>query len=191
MNLKSEEAQTSLDMIRQTQNRFKKAIASGFSSHLCILWGLICILGFTSLQLSLYWGGWFYTGLDIVGIILTIVIVRHWPTRSASQGDTSEVFPQKIKRIWPALLIYAFIWAWILKPSGSMQACAYACTVCGFAYVFIGIWSRMSFMIWLGSAVTFFILVGYYGLPTYFYAWTALFGGGTVLGTGLYIRRWR
>ncbi len=191
MNLTSEEAQASLDVIRQTQNRFKKAIASGCSSHLCILWGLICILGFTSLQVSPYWGGWFYTGLDIVGIILTIVIVRHWPTRSVSQGDTSEVFSQQIKRVWPALLIYAFIWAWILKPSGPMQACAYACTVCGFAYVFIGIWCRVSFMIWLGSAVTLFILVGYYGLPTYFYAWTALFVGGTVLGTGLYIRRWR
>ena len=187
MNLTSEEAQAGLDMIRQTQNRFKKAIASGCSSHLCILWGLICILGFTSLQISAYWGGWFYTGLDIVGIILTIVIVRHWPTRSASQGDTS----QQMKRVWPALLIYAFIWAWILKPFGPMQACAYACTVCGFAYVFIGIWCRVSFMIWLGSGVTLFILIGYYGLPTYFYAWTALFVGGTVLGTGLYIRRWR
>jgi hypothetical protein len=133
MNLTSEDAQAGLDVIRQTQDRFKKAIASGYSSHLLILWGLICILGHTTLQVSSYWGGWFYTGLDIVGIILTIVIARHWPTRSASQGDTS---PQ-IKRAWPALLIYAFIWAWILKPSGPMQACAYASTVCGFAYVFI------------------------------------------------------
>jgi hypothetical protein len=191
MNLTSEEAQAGLDVIRQAQNRFKRAIASGCSSHLCILWGLICILGFTSLQISPYWGGLFYTGLDIVGIILTIVIVRRGPTRSASQGDTSEAFAQQIERVWPALLIYALIWALILKPSGPMQACAYACTVCGFAFVLIGIWCRVSFMTWLGSAVTLFILVGYFGLPTYFYAWTALFAGGTVLGTGLYIRRWR
>jgi hypothetical protein len=187
MNLTSEEAQANLDVIRQTQNRFKKAIASGYTSHLLILWGSICILGFTSLQISPYWGGLFYTGLDIVGIILTIVIARHWPTRSASGGDTT---PQ-INRVWPALLIYAFVWAWILKPSSPMQACAYVVTVCGFAYVLIGIWCRVSFMIWLGGAVTLFILIGYYGFPTYFYAWTALFGGGTVLGTGLYIRRWR
>ncbi|MHC4309378.1 MAG: hypothetical protein ACYSSN_05495 [Planctomycetota bacterium] len=187
MNVTSEEAQAGLDVIRQTQNRFKKAIASGCSSHLCILWGLICILGFTGLQISSYWGGLFYTGLDIVGIILTIAIIRRGPTRSVSEGDTS----QNIHRIWPALLIYAFIWAWILRPSGPMQACAYVVTVCGFAFVLIGIWSRVSFMIWLGSVVTLFILVGYYGLPSYFYAWTAVFAGGTVLGTGLYIRRWR
>ncbi len=187
MNVTSEEAQVGLDVIRQTQNRFKKAIASGCSSHLCILWGLICILGFSFLQVSRYWGGLFYTGLDIVGIILTIVIIRRGPTRSASGGDTSQL----LNRVWPALLIYALIWAWILKPSGPMQACAYVVTVCGFAYVLIGIWCRVSFMIWLGSAVTLFILIGYYGLPTYFYAWTALFVGGTVLGTGLYIRRWR
>ena len=55
MNLTSEEAQAGLDMIRQTQNRFQKAIASGYTSHLCILWGSICILGFTSLQVSPYW----------------------------------------------------------------------------------------------------------------------------------------
>lgn len=194
MNLTSEEAQAGLDMIRQTQNRFRKAIASGCTSHLCILWGSICILDFSSLQISLYWGGWFYAGLDIVGtiltivgIILTIVIVRRWPTRSASGGDTS----QRINRVWPALIIYAFVWAWILKPFGSMQACAYVFTVYGFAYVFIGILGRLSFMIWLGSAVTLFILIGFHGLPTYFYAWTAMFGGGTILGTGLYIRRWR
>jgi hypothetical protein len=46
-------------------------------------------------------------------------------------------------------------------------------------------------MMWLGSAVTLFILIGYYVLPTYFYAWTALFVGGTLLGTGFYILRWR
>ncbi len=187
MNLTSEEAQAGLDMVRQTQNRFEKAIAAGYASHLCILWGTICILGFSSLQVSLYWGGWLHAGLDIVGLILTIVIVRHWPTRSASGGDTS----QRIHRVWPALIVYAFIWAWILEPSGSMQACAYVFTVYGFAYVIIGILCRLFFMIWLGSAVTLFILVGYYGLPTYFYAWTALFAGGTILGTGLYIRRWR
>jgi hypothetical protein len=187
MNLTSEEAQAGLDMIRQTQNRFEKAVAAGYASHLCILWGSICILGFASLQVSLHWGGWIYTGLDIVGIILTIVIVRHWPTRSASPGDAS----QRIHRVWPALTVYAFIWAWILKPAGSMQACAYVVTVCGFAYVFIGILGRVPFMIWLGSAVTLLVLIGYHGLPAYFYAWTALFGGGTILGTGLYIRRWR
>ena len=187
MNVTSEEAQAGLDAIRQTQNRFKKAIASGCISPLCILWGLISILGFTSLQISPYWGGWFYTGLDIVGIILTIVIVRRGPTRSAPQGDTSQL----MTRVWPALIIYAYIWAWILKPSDPMQACAYACTICGFAFVLIGIWCRVSFMIWLGIAVTLFILIGYYGLPAYFYAWSALFVGGTLLGTGLYIRRWR
>ena len=187
MNLTSEEAQAGLDMIRQTQNRFEKAIASGYTSHLLILWGLIGIFGFTSLQISPYWGGWFYAGLDIVGIILTILIARHWPTRSASKVDTS----QQINRVWPALIIYAMIWAWILKPSGPMQVCVYVCTVCGFAYVLIGILCRVPFMIWLGNIITLLILVGYYGLPTYFYAWTALFAGGTVLGTGLYIRRWR
>jgi hypothetical protein len=191
MNLTSKEARSDLDMIRQTQKRFKRAIAPGGSSHLLILWGLICILGFSSLQASPYWGGWLFSGLDIIGIILTIVIVRRWPTRSSSQGDTSEVFPQQMKRVWAALLIYALIWVWILKPSDYVQACAYALTVFGFAYVFIGIWCRLSFMIWLGSAITLLILVGYYGLPSYFYAWTALFGGGTLLGTGLYIRRWR
>jgi len=187
MNLTSEEAQAGLDVIRQAQNRFKKAIASGYTSHLFILWGMICILGFTTLQISPYWGGWFYASLDIVGIILTILIARHWPTRSASQSDTS----QQIHRVWPALLIFAFIWALILKPTGSMQACAYVCTVCGFAYVLIGILCRVPLMIWLGNIITLLILIGYYGLPTYFYAWTALFAGGTVLGTGLYIRRWR
>jgi len=137
MNLTSEEAQASLDVIRQTQDQFKKAIARGFSSHLLILWGSICILGFGSLQISPYWGGWFFAGLDIIGIILTIVVVRNWPTRSAFQGGTSEVFPQQIKRVWLALLIYAFIWAWVLKPSGYVQACMYVCTVFGFAYVLI------------------------------------------------------
>jgi hypothetical protein len=46
-------------------------------------------------------------------------------------------------------------------------------------------------MIGLALGVTVLVLVGYYLLFDYFYLWAALTGGGTVLGTGWYIRRWR
>ncbi len=73
-----------------------------------------------------------------------------------------------------------------------MQCNVFISTAGMFAYVVMGLWFNSRFMIILGLALTGVTLVGFYLLTPYYCLWMAIMGGGTLLGTGMYIRvRWR
>jgi hypothetical protein len=56
----------------------------------------------------------------------------------------------------------------------------------------MGLWFDNRFMIILGLALTAATLVGFYILRDIYCLWMAVVGGGTMFGTGLYIRsKWR
>ena len=137
--------------------------------------------------LSLRVGGCIFTALDILGITGTFVLARRWPLK----GAEARAMSRGLIGLWLFLALYAVIWIVLLRPARGNQIGALLCTVCMFGYVVIGLWFRSPFMIGLGLAVTVLIVAGFYLIPHYFYLWIALTGGGTILGTGLYIRRWR
>ena len=62
-----------------------------------------------------------------------------------------------------------------------------------FMYVVMGLWAgRLLF--WLGVVMTLLIVSGFFlfYLQPAFWLWLAVLGGGTLAGTGLYIRKaWR
>jgi hypothetical protein len=187
MDVSSQEAQASLGLIEDTQARWRKAIGSSYAGDLLMLWGTIWIMGYVGLYFSHRIGGHLFAVLDVVGIGGTVVIARRWPIRSP---ETRAVF-LGIGGVWLFLALYAVIWMVLLRPASGKEVGAFLCTVCMFAYVVIGLWFKSTFLIALGLTVTALVLVGFYLLSDYFYLWVALTGGGAVLGTGLYIRRWR
>jgi hypothetical protein len=191
MNISLEEAQASMNLIHQTQARMRKAIASGYASSLLILWGLIWIVGNTGLHFSHRIGGRIFMVLDIVGIVATILIARRWPHDTIMKSPEARLLSRQFAVFSIFLVVYALIWALLFKPLHGHQISMYICTVCMFGYIVIGLWSRSTFMIGLGLVVTLLALIGYYFLRDYFYLWGAATGGGALLGTGLYIRRWR
>jgi hypothetical protein len=65
---------------------------------------------------------------------------------------------------------------------------AYFSIVPMFAFVLFGLWIGR-FLVWIGLVVTALILLGYYFLPGYFYLWMAMTGGGTLLLSGIFIRK--
>ena len=187
MDVSSQEAQESLRLIEDTQARWRKAIGASHASGLLLLWGGIWIIGYTSLYFSHQIGGYVFTALDVLGIGGTVLIARRWPVR----GPEARAAFLNLTGLWLFLALYAVVWILLLRPVTGNQFGALLCTVCMFGYVVIGLWFKSPFMIGLGLAVTALIVIGFYLLPDYFYLWAALTGGGAVLGTGLYIRRWR
>jgi hypothetical protein len=65
---------------------------------------------------------------------------------------------------------------------------AYFSVVPMFAYVVIGLYVER-FLLWLGLLMTGLILVGYFFVWHYFYLWIGAVGGGTLIISGLYIRK--
>ena len=91
-------------------------------------------------------------------------------------------------------ILYSFgvIWFVVFQPLNTLQIALFWITLVMFGYVVAGAWLRTPLLIGIGVGVTVMSLLGYYLLPGYFYLWSALFAGGTLLGSGIYILlRWR
>lgn len=91
-----------------------------------------------------------------------------------------------------ALIAFAVIFLFVLQPQLSIKSLyTYECLVVLQAYVIAGLWTD-TYLLWLGIAVTALVLVGFFFLPGIFWLWMALFGGGSLIATGFYVRYfWR
>jgi hypothetical protein len=68
---------------------------------------------------------------------------------------------------------------------------AYCCLVAMLTYVIAGLWTD-TYLLWVGLAVAALVLTGLFLLPGIFWIWMAIFGGGTLVLTGFYVRHfWR
>lgn len=200
MNISKQEARESLDQIQSVIDQTRKAIAYSGASSMLVLWGLIWVIGFSSSQFFLRWTGFVWMGLIICGSIGSWILgARQHPAFSRSSNH------RRIGIFWLTLFAYAVLWLLLLHPTqlpagaewvhyqpiNDRQVCAFFTTVPMFAYVVGGLWLGR-FFVWLGALVTVLTLLGFYFLPTWFYLWMALTGGGSLLVAGLYIRtRWK
>jgi hypothetical protein len=203
MDISRQEAQDSLKEIEAVSLDTRKTLVASYASGLLILWGLIWIVAFVGTHLYLRGAGLIWKAFcsiggigtlwmffNVMGCIGTIVICRRQmhlanPTRIASAKKVG----WRIFWFWTLLSVHVGVWLSILKPYSGLQMNAFICTVGTFAYIVIGLWFESYFMVWLGLAVTGITLVAFYILPhSYYNLWMAAAGGGTIAGTGFYIR---
>jgi hypothetical protein len=201
MNVSRDEAQATLSQIEDVRQRTKKMVAYAGGDICFIVWGVIWFIGFLSTHFLGYRGT---TGLTIgsiwlvlvaIGIVVSIIVEKRRAAVKSTIGKRIGVF-------WWLLYVYVYLWIGLLFPFIEVQGRAesvmfwnrigaIAATVPMFAYVVTGLWLE-HFMVWLGLVVTALTVIGLFLLPSYFYIWMAVVGGGTLAGTGLFIRnRWK
>ncbi|MHC4086134.1 MAG: hypothetical protein ACYSU3_05295 [Planctomycetota bacterium] len=190
MDISEKEAQDSLDQIQAVSTRTRKTIAASYDGAVLMMWGLIGILGFLGTHFFLRWAWPIWMSLSGIGMITTFVVSwRQFRSGDPVKVPASEKIGWRIFLFWTLLIVYIFIWLSILKPYDGIQVNAFLCTAIMFAYIVTGLWFKCYYMLWLGIGVTCTTLVGYYLIPTRYYClWMALTCGGSILGTGLYIR---
>lgn len=194
MDVSQEDAQDSLYQIQEAATRTRKNIAASYDSGLLIMWGLIWIAAFLGTHFFLTWVWQIWFGLCGMGAIVTFVVAwQQFRKAKPTKIPVSEKIGWRIFGFWTLLFAYMFIWLSILRPHHGIQINAFMCTAIMFAYVVSGLWFKSYYMLWLGLAVTCTTLVGFYLIPlSYYCLWMAATAGGTLFGTGLYIRlRWR
>ena len=195
MDIPQSEARESLSQIDDTVEQTKRMVAYAGGDVLFVVWGVIWVLGYLSSQFLPLVTGWVWLVLVATGIITSVVVSkRHMPVKSP--------LDKRIAWFWWLLFGYVGLWFVLLSPfievHGHEQSQmfwkhygALVATVPMFAYVVTGLWLD-HFMIWIGLAVTALTVLGLLLLQPYFFLWMAITGGGTLLVTGLVIRkRWR
>ncbi len=183
-DVSQEEAKNSLVQIEECVNRMKKSIAAGCADTILMVWGGIWFLAFMGTHFWPHYAGRIWLVLDGIGILLSFIL-------GYTQSPVKNFAFKSFALFWAALFGYGFIWLTLFQPCNRYQVSAFICTLVMFAYVIIGLfWDR--FMLWLGLGVTIIVLLGFYLFQPWFWIWMAILGGGTLAGTGIYIRfRWR
>jgi hypothetical protein len=91
-----------------------------------------------------------------------------------------------------ALIVFAALFLLVLRVMPDMKTLyAYICLVIMQSYVVAGLWTD-TYLLWVGLLISALILVGLFFFPGIFWLWMAFFGGGSLIGTGFYVRHfWR
>jgi len=165
-------------------------------SSMLVLWGVIWIAGFTAEQFVPH-AYRLWLALDVVGITISLVLGFR-----SGKGPAQGPGPGRIGASWLILFGYAVLWCYLLVPSGVLDGSGWAAygpvlerktallwvTVCMLAYVIMGLWLDR-FLLWLGVLVTVAALAGFFFVQPYFFLWVAITGGGSLVVSGLFIRK--
>ncbi|MCX5752317.1 MAG: hypothetical protein NTW97_01590 [Candidatus Krumholzibacteria bacterium] len=172
------------------RKRMRNAVTNGGAQYYLILWGVIWFLGFLGSHfLPDSTAGHVWMVLDIIGALgswgLGVFMSRR--VRNASVSATSG----RIGLFWLALFAYCMLAVWIAWPLDSRQLAMFLIIFAMFGWIAMGFLLSYS-LVTLALFITALAFGSYYLLPHLFYLCMALLGGGTMIGSGLYIRfRWR
>jgi len=192
MNVTPEEAQEALAAIQQTTVKMRRGLA--YYAYQQILWGLLWFAGFLVSQfVQPATLNWVWIAIPILGVIGSALMGISQGRRMRVTPDSRLAFiSSRVGIFLGSLYGFGNIWFVVFQPLRVLQIVLFWITLVMFGYIVAGAWLRISLLIGIGVGVTVMSLLGYYLLPGYFYLWSAVFAGGTLLGSGIYILlRWR
>lgn len=186
MQLSPQEAAAALAEVERARATMRHTIRA-HRGHLHLwIWGLAWIV----MPLLAYFGGdaasRYFPVVCLLGGIASAVA-------GFSQGRQIKApIDRRFFGMLAALFLFAVIYPLILHARLDAKAAyAYIALVVMQGYVIGGLWTD-TYLLWVGLLITALILIGVFFFPAVFWLWMAVFGGGTLLVTGFYVRNfWR
>ncbi len=182
--ISAEEAGRALQQIESSRRAMRDAIRAN-RGHLHLwMWGLIWIAMAVIMQNGGKFGEPLLNWLGIGGVIASIGIGFLQGQRVRGRMDG------RFLGAVVSLLVFGYaIWPMLLGVHGNHPKAllAYSALVIMQIYILAGLWFDIC-LLWTGILVTVFLLAGLWFFAPIFYLWFAIFGGGTLIGTGFYLR---
>ncbi len=182
MNISPEEAARSLREIEASRSAMRSLVRT-HRGHLYLwLWGSIWIVVslLNWVDAPRFWAvsNW----ISVAGLVATFAIVVAQRRQVRSRLD------RRFLAVCAVLLAFGYgVWPVFLgQPHTYKSAYGYGILVWMQIYIIAGIWFD-NYWLWMGVAMTVFILAGFLLFPAIFWMWPLL-GGVTLLGTGFYVR---
>jgi hypothetical protein len=195
MEATERQAQEALQDVEAVAKSVQGKLAYGMAGPILALWGMVWIVCFVIQHFAPQIAGWGWIVGDSLGIAGSLYLGRFRSRSQAVRSETAKRLGWKLFWFWLFLFIYADIWLAVLWPWREDQLGMFAVTLVMFAYVVMGLWLDMRFMLWLGLGVTLLALAGYAAsslVPGYLDLWLGCAGGSALLASGLYLTlRWR
>jgi hypothetical protein len=144
------------------------------------LWGVIWIVGYAASYFLPTLATPVWIALNVLGVAGSFWIGRRNGTRSRYQG--------RFGACVSAILIFVVATYYVLRPRDPAQLGAYPALVVALGYALAGIWGGGRWIV-AGSVLAGLTLLGFGLMHHYFMLWMAAVGGGSLLLSGLWLRR--
>jgi len=142
------------------------------------------VLGYGGTGLFPHYSDYLWDALVVIGVAGGFFIGR------CRRGDGSTAGPRAWRLAALAAIIIFFVSATyrIMEPHFARQFCAYPALITGTAYMAVGLWSGLRYVV-AGVAVVALTLFGFYAIePQLYVYWMAVVGGGSMILAGLWFR---
>ena len=182
MTLSPDEAREALDQVEAGRKAARLALRRN-SGHLHMwIWGTFWVVVPIAFHFSEAFAARFTWVFALVGACASAYVGRF-----VEGSRIRKPFNPRFGALGLLLAAYAVAWILLLGSSDSKTIYAYFCTVSMFGYVVAGLWFDI-YLVWVGLAATVLTFAGYYLFNPWFWIWMAIAGGGTLIGTGFYVR---
>ena len=189
MNITPMEAEEALTAIEVIMKKTRRTIASTGAYKFLLIWGVVWFFGFMGSQfLPAQIAGYLWIGLDVIGGILSAIVgIR---MNRGVRSTTPTTTGKRIGAFWLLLFLYCFAAILVAQPIDGKQLAMFIILFVTIGWIALGL--LLSFAsVWWGLALTVIAMIGYFLLPSIFYIFMAILGGGGMIGLGLTIRdRW-
>jgi hypothetical protein len=195
MEMAREQAQQWLHEVDAVTKELRNRLAYGITGPILTLWGIVWIVCFAITHFAPKSAGWGWLVGNVLGIAGSLYLGAFRGRRAAVRSDSSKRLGRRLLGSWISLFVYATIWLAVLWPWREDQLGTFLVMLVMFAYVVMGLWLEIRFLLWLGLVVTLLAGAGYafsWVIPGYLDLWLGFTGGTALLGSGLYMTlRWR
>ena len=181
MNTDLTQAREALQEVEKTQKRTRTLSAYQYSSVYFILCGVILFLANGLIYfLPGRYEGMVWLVLGPVGFVASMIAAM----RGRGHAKPGWRYPASVG----ALVLFVISSMVMLRPVSPLQVNAFISLLFGLLYIGAGIWYGTRYLI-AGLVVFVLTLFAFYNLAEYFNLWMALAYGGTLVVTGLWMRR--
>jgi hypothetical protein len=183
MTIDPADAAASLRDIETTEQRTRQTMFYATSGLILMLWGVVTAAGYLISGFRPGWAVPVWIGSWALGLAGTIGLISYRVRRQRARirADWRIVYAMIV------LMVYAQLFILVLQPT-YRQIAAFHPMIWMFGFVLGGIWVGRHFVA-LGLVGTGLILLGYFGLGTWFQLWMALVQGVTLILGGFWLRR--
>ncbi|HXL98670.1 MAG TPA: hypothetical protein VN932_01985 [Rhizomicrobium sp.] len=182
MSLSPDEAADALRDISNTEKRSFSAYGYKSAAPFLILWGLLWMVGYGGSDLWPAKSGELWLGVVVMGSVISIILGMRAKPKAGRRTDW------RIFATWASALGFIVSMLAIVGRIDGAQIGALIPLLFAWIYIVMGVWMGWRFAL-AGVALGALTLGGFFLIHQHFLLWMAFVGGGTLVATGLWLRR--